>query len=230
MVIRQLPVPQGHPTLAHPHSPGRGRWDARLCTGSEALTSSAEGIVSSLTPLTASGEPLLSLSEERRLAVQFTDRLRLFAARRLGDPEAGEDVAQETLRRVVDAMRAKRIDDPNALPGFVFQTARNVCMHWVRSTAREKSAFARLAHESVEPSETADALTSLVSAERARTVRNSINKLSRENQLLLVMMYYEGLDTDQIAKRLRLSAAAVRVRKHRALKRLSVELAGSDWK
>jgi RNA polymerase sigma-70 factor (ECF subfamily) len=184
--------------------------------------------VSSLRVLTGAGEASLTLSEEQRLALQFTDRIRLFAARHLNDPAAGEDVAQETLRRVVDALRAKRINDPNALPGFVFQTARNVCMHWVRSTAREKSAFARLAHESVDPSETTDALTSLISAERALTVKRAITRLSRDNQQLLVMMYYDGLNADEIARRLGVTAAAVRVRKHRALQRLSAELIASS--
>jgi RNA polymerase sigma-70 factor (ECF subfamily) len=129
---------------------------------------------------------------------------------------------------VVDALRAKRINDPNAVPGFVFQTARNVCMHWVRSTAREKSAFARLANESAEPSETADALTSLISAERALTVKRAITRLSRDNQQLLIMMYYDGLNADQIARQLGVTAAAVRVRKHRALQRLSAELIASS--
>lgn len=229
LITRLLPVSLGRPTLPPPLA-AVDAGTLGFCTGSEDVTSSVDGSVSSLQPLAGAGELSLTLSEEQRLALRFTERLRVFAARRLNDPAAGEDVAQETLRLVVEAMRANRIGDPNALPGFVFQTARNVCMHWVRSTAREKSAFARLANEPVAAAESTDALTSLITAERAHTVKRAINRLSRENQLLLIMMYYDGLDTDEIAKRLGLSAAAVRVRKHRALQRLSAELTNSGWK
>lgn len=190
------------------------------------VTSSAEGSVFSLKAADGSAQVPLELSEEQ-LALRFTERVRLFAARRLNDNSAAEDVAQETLRRVVDAIRADRIENAAALPGFVFQTARNICMHWVRSTAREKSAFARLERESADGPDGPDALSNLISAERARAVRGAIDRLSVEDRGLLGMIYYDELDTDEIARRLGLNAAAVRVRKHRALQRLSAELGES---
>lgn len=161
---------------------------------------------------------------EAQLALRFTERLRLFAARRLNDAATAEDVAQETLRHVVDAIRADRIQDTEALPGFVFQTARNVCMHWVRSTAREKTAFARLERESVDAPASPDALANLISAERARVVKRGIDRLASEDRRLLGMIYYDDLDTEEIGGRLGLNAAAVRVRKHRTLRRLAAEL------
>lgn len=164
---------------------------------------------------------------EEQLALRFTERLRLFVARRLNDAAAAEDIAQETLRNVVDAIRADRIQNSEALPGFVFQTARNLCMHWVRSTAREKTAFTRLERESADALETPDALTNLISAERTCAVKRAIDRLASEDRRLLGMIYYEGLDTEEIAGRLVLNAAAVRVRKHRALQRLAAELGGS---
>ncbi len=186
--------------------------------------------MSSLKASAGPGELSLTLSEEQRLVLQFTERLRLFAARRLNDAAAGEDIAQETLRRVVDAIRSNRIDNAEAMPGFVFQTARNLCMHWVRSTAREKTAFAQFERESIGRPESADALANLISAERAGTVKRALDRLSGENRLLLAMIYYDGLGIDEIARRLGLNAAAVRVRKHRALQRLSAELGESGWK
>jgi RNA polymerase sigma factor (sigma-70 family) len=148
----------------------------------------------------------------------------LFAARRLNDASAAEDVAQETLRIVVDAIRADRIENREALPGFVFQTARNLCLHWVRSTAREKSAFARLERESAKESPHSDALASLVSAERAQMVKAALNSLSAEDKRLLTMIYYGDLGSDDIALTLGVTTAAVRVRKHRALQRLAAKL------
>ncbi len=180
-------------------------------------------------PDAASIEPPPGLSEDE-LALRFTERLRFFASRRLNDAAAAEDIAQETLRRVLAAIRANRVDNIEALPGFVFQTARNLCMHWVRSTAREKSAFARLERESAAGSESPDALANLVSAERAHAVRRAIDRLALEDRRLLAMIYYDGLDTDKIAARLDINRSTVRVRKHRALQRLAAELAEIGWK
>src|SRR5438128_418031 len=45
------------------------------------------------------------------LSLRFHDRLRFFAARRLRDKNLAEDVAQETLRRALEALRARRVDN-----------------------------------------------------------------------------------------------------------------------
>ncbi|HEY3746985.1 MAG TPA: sigma-70 family RNA polymerase sigma factor [Gemmatimonadaceae bacterium] len=167
---------------------------------------------------------------EDDLALRFTRRLQFYAARRLGDAAAAEDVAQETLRIVVEAIRANRIQNQDALPGFVFQTARNICFHWVRSTSREKSAFARLERQPSDETARVDALTALVSAERALLVRDAVTRLDADDQRLLAMFYYEGLSSDEISAAIGITTAAVRVRKHRALRRLAAELHDHDTK
>ena len=169
----------------------------------------------------------LKVSEEE-LALRFTPRLRLFAAHQLNDSAGAEDVTQEVLRRVIEVIRANRIENQEALPGFVFQTARNVCMHWVRSMAREKSAFARYERESTEEAGSSDALANLVSAERAREVKRALERLGADDRELLAMIYYDEFDTDEIACRYGITSAAVRVRKHRALQRLAAQLEGRE--
>ena len=188
----------------------------------EAPTSAEAGSVST----SASSESVgadLPISEEE-LAAHFTPRLRLFAAHRLNDSAGAEDVTQEVLRLVIEAVRANRIDNRQALPGFVFQTARNVCMHWVRSRLREQSAFTRYERESTAESSGADALESLVSAERAHEVKRALELLHPDDRELLSMIYYDEFETDDIAQRYKISGAAVRVRKHRALQRLAAQL------
>ena len=165
----------------------------------------------------------LRISEEE-LAARFTPRLRLFAAHRLNDSTGAEDVTQEVLRLVIEAMRANRIDNQDALPGFVFQTARNVCMHWVRSRLREESAFRRYGRESTGDQSGVDALESLVSAERASEVRRALDQLHPDDRELLSMIYYDEFDTEDIARKYKITSAALRVRKHRALQRLATQL------
>ena len=103
------------------------------------------------------------------LTARFWDRIRFFAMRRLRDMAAAEDVAQETLRRTLEALRAGRVEKPEALPSFLFETARHVCMHRSRSAGREAKAFQKVASEGEEDSSpSADPLTGLISEERCR--------------------------------------------------------------
>lgn len=159
---------------------------------------------------------------EAELAERFSERLRLFAARRIGDASAAEDVAQETLRRVVESLRANRIENVAALPGFVFQTARNICMHWARSINREQQALSRFESQSSgATAEGSDALNEIITEERRALVRAALASLRDDDRSLLSMFYYDGLDSEAVARRLDLALPAVRVRKHRALRRLA---------
>ncbi|HZD04367.1 MAG TPA: sigma-70 family RNA polymerase sigma factor [Longimicrobiales bacterium] len=152
------------------------------------------------------------------------ERVRLFALRRLGDVEAAEDVAQETLGRVLEALRSGRVHDPEALPGFVFQTARHVCQHRWRSREREERALERLASSDPEPRRAPEPLISLVSRERARAVRDALERLSPDDRALLRALYFEDREPSEVARCLGVTPGALRVRKHRALKRLEAVL------
>ncbi len=159
---------------------------------------------------------------EQELGDRFTERLRLFASRRIHDASAAEDIAQDTLRHVVAALREGKIDNLAALPGFVFSTARNLCLHWVRSAAREHSAFERLrAANGTDDAAPGDALGSVIDAERRKVVRAALDSLPGSDRELLSLLYYSGITTEDAGRTLAITAAAVRVRKHRALQRLA---------
>lgn len=156
------------------------------------------------------------------LSHRFRDRLRFFAARRLRDRNLAEDVAQETLRRVLEALRAGRVENLAALPGFLFETARHICQQRSRSDGREVRAYQRLGESGgEEPSVPGDPLTDLISEERRDAVRRALSQLPEGDQALLQMSYVEGLSTDEIAGRLDAQPGAIRVRRHRAVKRMA---------
>jgi RNA polymerase sigma-70 factor (ECF subfamily) len=157
------------------------------------------------------------------VAERYLGRMRLFAARRLtGDPAAAEDVVQEALRTVLEALRAGRVRDHGAIAGFAFETVRNLCMHRARSLGRETRALGTLA--TLPATGPPDVLASLVSDERRRAVRLALDRLSDEDRRLLVMTYRDARSSDEIGRELGLAPGAVRVRRHRALKRLGAEL------
>lgn len=165
----------------------------------------------------------MSLTESD-LVARFWDRVRLFATRRVRDATAAEDIAQETLRRVVEALRAGRVENMNAIAGFVFQTAKHVCMHAHRSAGREAAAMRKVADPSSSGDVQPDALTSLVSEERRARVRTALQSLAEEDRDLLRWLYFDHMDTSELAAKLDISQGALRVRKHRALQRLAEAL------
>src|SRR5262249_169355 len=102
------------------------------------------------------------------IATRYFSRLRMFALRRLRVVDEAEDAAQETLQRVLVALREGRVLDMQALSAYVFETARHVCAHRVRHWERTERAFARLADVDAPASSTADPLSALITEERLR--------------------------------------------------------------
>lgn len=152
------------------------------------------------------------------ISERFFGRVALFAARRLGDRSAGEDVAQETLQRVLSALREGRVASLESLPAFVFQTARHLCLQQARRRGREARAYERLQRADPEYPPSGDA--QLISTERVEQLRGALVRLSEADREILRESFEDWRGTEEIASRLGISLEAVRVRKHRALKRL----------
>ena len=164
---------------------------------------------------------------ERDLAQRFWERLRVFGTRRLGDSALGEDLAQEVLRRVTEALRSGRVENPAALAGFVFQTATHVCLHHYRSRGREERALTRMT--GMDPGNTGPGpLDALVSEEARTVVHRALGELNPGDRDLLRRIYFEEEPSTETANRLKLTAGALRVRKHRALERLAGVL--GEWR
>ena len=98
-------------------------------------------------------------------------------------------------------------------------------VHGHRSAGREVKALGRLSATSTETDDEApSSVDALVSEERRVEVRRALAALDEEDRELLREAFEEELETSEIARRHNLTANAVRVRKHRALKRLAARL------
>jgi len=150
---------------------------------------------------------------------RFHRRLVIVGMRRLGSRADAEDVAQETLQRVTRALNEKLLREPAALPGFVLQTAVHVCQQWLRKRGREHRALDGYANEPGE--ESVHPLLGLIDDERRQVVRGALQKLPTDERELLEQIYVLDTEPSQLAERLGITPGALRVRKHRILKRLS---------
>lgn len=145
---------------------------------------------------------------EEAICAHFAPALTLFGRRHLRDRHAAEDLAQDTMAAVIEALRDGRVEDPGRLGGFVYGVARNK----VREAARASSRQRKIAEESPRPRPYEPVLvgwrfhlfTCLAHlTERARTV--------------LGRSFFEEETATEIAEAMDLSPGNVRVIRHRAL-------------
>jgi len=164
---------------------------------------------------------------EAHLAARYWDRIRLFALRRVKDAATAEDIAQEAIRLVVEALKAGRVENLEALPGYTFSTAQHLCLQRFRASSREASALGRLSAEPSADRPTDDPLIALIGEERRSAIRRAIADLAPGDRELLTMLYFDEIGSTAAATRLGISPEALRVRKHRALRRLGALLGES---
>jgi RNA polymerase sigma-70 factor (ECF subfamily) len=157
---------------------------------------------------------------------RFHARLLIFGMRRLGNRADAEDLAQDALQRVAKALDENRLREPGALAAFVFQTARHVCQQWLRKRGRERRALESYGAGASEIDDSAP-LTDLVDVERRRAVRLALQSLAGEDRQLLEQLYALDAEPEEVARGLGITSGALRVRRHRALNRLS-DLLGED--
>ena len=147
-------------------------------------------------------------------------RLVRLCARLAGDPDAAEDLAQETL---IEAWRHRqRLHDPQGYSQWLSAIARNICMRWSRRRGRERAHLADppAFYDSIQPAveQLADPLDLEIELERgelARLLDRALALLPDETRAALLARYVEEAPMAEVAARLGLSEGAVAVRLHR---------------
>ena len=141
---------------------------------------------------------------------RFSERVYFMALRDLRSRADAEDVRNETLIRVLQAIRADRLVSASALPSFVLATARNVIREFGRQGRR------------AEPIEDREFAASDPTSEVDHTVKRAIEivirRLKPRERSFLRLYYYEELSKKEISWRLGIPEERLRLVKSRALK------------
>ncbi len=156
-------------------------------------------------------------------ALLLAERPRLIrlCSRLSGNPQAAEDLAQETL---LQAWRSThRLCHTEQLSAWLSAIARNVCLHWSRRYYREQAQHTQpLQPDDDGPERSLDLLPDsfeleyeLEREELATLLDRALALLPPETRTVLVQKYIEELPHAEIAAHLGLSENAVAVRVHR---------------
>jgi RNA polymerase sigma factor (sigma-70 family) len=140
-------------------------------------------------------------------------RLVRLCARLTGDPDAAEDLAQET---VAAAYRgAGGLRDPERGREWLSGIARNVCRRWLQRRGRVAARLASEATATAEPADHVDIELELERAELAALLDRALALLPTETRAVLVQRFVDESPVGDIARRLGLSEGAVAMRLQR---------------
>lgn len=151
------------------------------------------------------------------------ERLTALCTRLTGNPDAAEDLVQETL---LEAWRHEEaLRDPDRRIEWLCGIARNVCLRWRRKRARELAHIIRApAHEAVQPVDPVDVEEELERDELQSLLEKALDLLPEESRRLLIRRYVDDLSTAEIAERQGVPPRTIAVRVHRSKQALRAVL------
>jgi RNA polymerase sigma-70 factor, ECF subfamily len=149
---------------------------------------------------------------------QYSGALTRFAVRRVGEA-AAPDVVSETF---LVAWRRRREIPADRAGAWLFTVADYVISHEIRGSRRRTALTERTALEA-EASAPANGDEAAQIAERL-LVRQTLAQLSPQDQEALRLAEWDQLNTEEAAAVLKCSAAAFKVRLHRARRRFAARL------
>ena len=172
-----------------------------------------------------------TVGEFDEIFTEYHERLVRYLGRVVGDPALGQDLAQETFLRVHRAKEQLR--NPEARTVWIYKIAHNLALDHLR---RRRGADAQwhAIPESEDGGDDADgAATSsedlsaedrLEQQEIAECLRVHVHELPETLRACLILRDVEGLGEKPVAEILGCSVVAVKVRTHRARKKLRERL------
>jgi RNA polymerase sigma-70 factor (ECF subfamily) len=142
----------------------------------------------------------------------YFERLYRYAYRFVGDVESAQDIASETLRRLLEALRDRRA--PNHLGAWLYRVAHNLAMDQHRRRPPEGIV-------ALEPDlDQADEANTEVDSERRfaqEQVRAALAQLTPEQQNVVMLKFLEGYSNAEVGTLMNKPESAVKSLQHRAL-------------
>jgi RNA polymerase sigma-70 factor, ECF subfamily len=149
---------------------------------------------------------------------RYYTRVRGYAASMLRDGSASDDVVQETFLRAQAHLESAR--DPDKVAAWLFRVAHNLCVDQLR--ARQASRIDEAADVETARAARVEAgvQSELERGEMSACVRAKVDQLPEADRSVILLCDIAGRSQDEIAHVLGIEVGAVKVRVHRARKKL----------
>jgi RNA polymerase sigma-70 factor, ECF subfamily len=150
---------------------------------------------------------------EAELCRRMGPRIRLYGLRHLRSPSAADDLVQQVLLKVLEALRSDRLREPDKLAQFVLGTCRMTVLDLRRSSRRQEELLAMFGGDLVPDSPPLPRLDD-------RQLAACVQGLKERERSVIVMTFYDDQTAAETAQFLGISQANVRVIRHRAIQQL----------
>lgn len=160
----------------------------------------------------------LHVRDEASLLEALRPRLLYFVLRRLRDRSLAEEIVQDTMIAVMQALRDDRFDDPANLPAYAFGVAKHLVSRTLRTRTIETNPG--VGPGQVDAPWVEDSEAALLLEEQRQQVREALAHVSSSDRDILERTFVAEESLEEIAAATGTPYAAVRKRKSRALQRL----------
>lgn len=155
---------------------------------------------------------------------QFYQPVCYFAYRFTQDMPQAEDIASVVLAKVWE--RRTDFSDPAAVKAFLYVSARNASLDYLKSQKVRSGAAGELRYQALLSDDAA--MAGQLEAQLLKHIYDAVESLPPRAKEIFRMIYIEGLSTEAIAAKLQLPVQTVRNNKARALELLRVQLLKKD--
>jgi len=172
----------------------------------------------------AASAPGAASDAEAELYARLAPRVRLYGLRHLRDAHAAADLTQQVLLMTIERLRDGKINAPDRLGSYVLGMCRMVVLDIQRGgrrrerLLREFAGDVPLAASAPEPRVDTDRLD------------DCLARLAARERTVVVLSFHSERSALDVGQELGLTAANVRVIRHRALTRLRACLEGEEAK
>ena len=161
-----------------------------------------------------SAAPERDAAAESELCRRFGPRIRLYGLRHLRSDAAAADLVQDVLILTLQKLRSGAVREPERLASFILGTCRQVVIDGKRGVMRRERLLdtfsldlSGVVEEAVEPLDT-------------QRLKLCLERLPERERAVLVMTFYDDRPADAVGRELGITAANVRVIRHRGIERL----------
>ena len=151
---------------------------------------------------------------EAELFRRMAPRIRLYGLRHLRDVHASEDLTQNVLITIIEALRQSRLREPEKLASFVLGTCRMTVLDLRRGAQRKERLLEQFGPDLLGPGES---FRPRLDQER---LASCVGNLKERERSVVVMTFYNEQTSADVASFLGVSEANVRVIRHRAIHQL----------
>lgn len=150
---------------------------------------------------------------EEELFRRMAPRVRLYGLRHLRDGHAADDLTQQVLLTTIEALRARRLREPEKLASFVLGTCRMTVLDLRRGAHRKARLLEQFGADLTPPQPCSPELDH-------DRLAHCMQALKERERTVVVMTFYDERAGADVAGLLGLSEANVRVIRHRAIRQL----------